>query len=74
MVLSERNAPPVVNAGKNQSVNTLDTFKSIQGFAADDVGIQTVEWVKLSGPGEITFSDPNSLISSVSADTAGWKD
>src|SRR4030095_9792594 len=64
--LSEFNQAPLVNAGPDQLV-TLPACASLSGTATDD-GLPagstlTYRWIKVSGPGTVTFANPSSLAS-----------
>jgi len=56
------NQPPVVDAGPEQTV-TLPNYAALSGAASDDGLPQgssvTFQWSKISGPGSVTFSNPN---------------
>jgi RHS repeat-associated protein len=56
------NEPPVVNAGADQAVTHPDAA-ALNGTVADDglprSGTLFVAWSKVSGPGGVTFSNPN---------------
>jgi RHS repeat-associated protein len=59
------NAAPIVNAGPNQTV-TLPNTVTLNGSVADD-GFPTgatvnTFWSQLSGPGLVTFNEPNSPV------------
>ncbi|MEO8103881.1 MAG: hypothetical protein ABI790_15265 [Betaproteobacteria bacterium] len=67
------NAPPVVNAGGNQTI-TLPSAAMLAGTASDDglpnpPGALTTTWSRFSGPFTVTFGDANAL--STSANFAG---
>lgn len=54
--------PPAVDAGENQTIDRLSTAVLV-GRVADDVALGdavTVEWTRVSGPGEVVFTDPAS--------------
>jgi hypothetical protein len=58
------NQPPTVNAGPDQTV-TLPSSVTLSGTVNDDglpnpPAAVTVAWSKVSGPGTVTFADPNS--------------
>lgn len=62
--LSEFNQAPVVNAGPDQLI-TLPACASLSGSASDD-GLPagstlTYRWIKVSGPGTVTFADASAL-------------
>jgi hypothetical protein len=57
------NTAPTVDAGPDQSL-VLPGLASLQGHATDDglpisPGVLTVSWSKVSGPGTVTFTQPN---------------
>jgi YD repeat-containing protein len=58
------NMAPIVNAGANQTI-TLPNTASLSGTESDDGfpagATLTTFWSQLSGPGVVTFNDPNSL-------------
>src|SRR5207302_741233 len=63
------NMAPVVNAGPPQAV-TLPNTVSLNGMVSDD-GLPpgstlTVSWRKLSGPGTVTFVNPNLAVTTAS--------
>lgn len=69
------NLAPSVNAGADQEVEvstsiTLNGSVSDDGFPVDGGGVNTL-WTRVSGPGSITFSDPQALATDVICDTAG---
>ena len=68
------NQPPVVNAGPDQTI-TLPSSASLNGSVSDD-GLPsgstvTVLWTKISGPGNVTFANPNIAITTASFSAAG---
>ena len=69
------NQPPVVNAGPDQTV-TLPAAANLAGAATDD-GLPnppaafTTTWTVVSGPGTVTFGNPNSLTTTASFSSAG---
>lgn len=67
------NQPPSVSAGANQTV-TFPAGVALTGVATDD-GLPnntlTITWSKVSGPGTVTFSPPNSTQTSATFSTAG---
>jgi len=59
------NKPPIVNAGDNQAV-TLPAAASLDGTVTDDglpkpPGKVTTTWSRFSGPGTVTFGNPNAV-------------
>lgn len=73
-VASAANQPPVVNAGIDQLVSLLDGA-TLQATVTDDgqpSGQQlTVTWRKISGPGDVTFGDPNNINTTVTFSAPG---
>jgi hypothetical protein len=67
------NQPPVVNAGPDQTI-TLPAVGVLSGSASDD-GLpgtgMTAEWSIISGPGAVTFSDPEAPVTNATFATAG---
>jgi len=68
------NQAPTVSAGSNQNI-TLPGTATLSGTASDD-GLPagstlTTSWSMVSGPGTVTFSNPNSLNVTASFSTAG---
>jgi len=68
------NQAPIVNAGPNQTI-TLPATATLAGTAADD-GLPTgstlsVAWSKVSGPGTVTFTNPNAAATTASFSAAG---
>ncbi len=68
------NQPPTVNAGPDQTV-TLPNSASLNGSVSDD-GLPagatlTTTWSKVSGPGNVTFANPNVTFTTASFSTAG---
>ena len=65
---------PIVNAGPNQTI-TLPASANLKGTASDDglpIGSTlSTTWLKLSGPGTVTFGNPNALSTTVSFSVAG---
>ena len=68
------NQAPVVNAGANQTI-TLPSTASLSGTVTDDGlpagGTLTITWSKVSGAGNVTFSNPNSAMTTVTFNQAG---
>ncbi|HKG80759.1 MAG TPA: RHS repeat-associated core domain-containing protein [Pyrinomonadaceae bacterium] len=68
------NAAPIVNAGPNQTI-TLPNTANLTGTASDDGfpagAIVTTFWGQLSGPGLVTFNEPNSLSTKAIFSTPG---
>jgi hypothetical protein len=68
------NQAPVVNAGSAQTI-TLPATAALNGTATDD-GLPTgstlsIAWSKFSGPGTVTFSNPNALSTTAGFSVAG---
>lgn len=68
------NQPPVVSAGVDQTI-TLPASAALNGSASDD-GLPTgstivVTWSKLSGPGTVSFANPNAAVTTASFSQAG---
>lgn len=68
------NQAPVVNAGSDQLV-VLPNKGILNGSAVDDGlpvgGVLTVFWEQISGPGIVTFDDPNAARASAAFSQAG---
>jgi len=69
------NQAPTVNAGTDQTI-TLPNTAALSGTASDDglpnpPGTLTTTWSKVSGPGTVTFGNPNALSTTVSFSAAG---
>ena len=65
--------PPTANAGTDQTI-TLPAVANLTGTASDDgVGgtTLTTTWSTLSGPGTVTFGDPNALSTTATFSLAG---
>ncbi|MCK4756825.1 MAG: Ig-like domain-containing protein [Thermoplasmata archaeon] len=63
------NVDPIVDAGPDAWENSVFTQ---YGTATDaGSGVERYEWVQVSGPGTITFGNPNSMQTTVEADTDG---
>jgi hypothetical protein len=61
MFQEDLNQAPVVNAGPNQKI-TAPGSADLTGSVTDDglpSGILTTSWIKVSGPGDVTFSNAN---------------
>ena len=68
------NQRPVVNAGPDQTI-TLPSSANLNGSVSDD-GLPTgstvtVLWSKISGPGNVTFGNPNIALTTASFSAAG---
>ena len=69
------NTAPVVSAGPDQSI-TLPASASLDGTVTDDnlpnpPGTTTSTWTKVSGPGTVTFTNPNAVDTTASFSAAG---
>jgi hypothetical protein len=68
------NVAPTVSAGPDQSLGILCSA-NLQGTVSDDgrpVGSTLgISWSKVSGPGSVTFADPNAAATTVTFSTAG---
>ena len=69
------NQRPVVDAGPDQSISVIDGVL-LSSTVSDDAlpdppGAVTVTWSQVSGPGGVTFSDPNALTTKASFSMAG---
>src|SRR6185437_9258074 len=69
------NQPPTVSAGPSQSVQLPQNTLTLTGYAADD-GLPTgstlvVQWSEISGPANVSFSNPGSVVTQASFPVAG---
>jgi hypothetical protein len=69
------NLPPVTSVGPDQEI-TLPSSATLDGTVTDDglpnpPGIVTVQWTKVSGPGTVTFGNPNAVDTTASFSQAG---
>ena len=69
------NQAPVVNAGPDQTI-TLPASASLSGSATDDglpnpPGSLTMTWSMVSGPGTVTFANPNAASTTATFSTSG---
>jgi VWFA-related protein len=69
------NRKPVVNAGPDQEL-TLPAKATLNGTVTDDglpnpPGAVTTTWSRFSGPGDVTFSNPNAVNTTASFSAAG---
>ena len=69
------NRPPAVDAGPDQTV-TLPAAASLNGTVTDDglpnpPGAVTTTWSRVSGPGNVTFADPNAVDTTARFSVAG---
>src|SRR6266516_3620799 len=70
---SPPNQPPTVSAGQNQTI-TVPATASLNGSASDDdlpVGTLTTTWSQVSGPGTVSFGDPNVTVTTAAFSTSG---
>ena len=70
---SGQNQPPYVNAGPDQTI-LLPASAQLNGVAVDDGlpnGTLAIQWTMLSGPGTVTFSNPNAAVTQASFSMAG---
>jgi len=69
------NQPPSVSAGPDKPI-VLPNAVSLEGTAGDDglpnpPGVLTTTWSKVSGPGTVTFANPNSPATTATFSKAG---
>ncbi|PYR58404.1 MAG: hypothetical protein DMF91_17310, partial [Acidobacteria bacterium] len=67
------NLPPIVNAGPDQTI-TLPAQASLAGTVSDDGlpgGDPIATWSKVSGPGTVTFAQPNEWATTATFSSAG---
>ena len=62
---------PTINAGPNNSTNSVFTTSASATDSSPTSGIATYAWTKVSGPGVITFGTANALNTTVSANQDG---
>jgi RHS repeat-associated protein len=68
------NQPPVVNAGPNQTITLPVNSVTLNGSATDDGlpnGTLILQWTKVSGPGTVTFSSPNTAVTKATFSSTG---
>src|SRR5205814_978690 len=69
VTVNPQNQAPTVNAGPDQTI-TLPATASLNGSASDDGypsgSSLTTTWSKVSGPGAVTFANPNVTVTSAS--------
>ncbi len=70
-VKQKANAPPVVNAGQDQTVALPDRATLIGSAADDGAGTLSVSWSKLSGPDSVIFSNASGQSSAALLGTPG---
>jgi hypothetical protein len=69
------NRPPAVDAGANLTI-TLPATANLDGMVTDDgfpkpPGFVTTTWIKVSGPGSVSFGNPAVIDTTASFSTAG---
>jgi RHS repeat-associated protein len=69
------NQAPVVNAGADQTLASVNDTATLSGTATDD-GLPanstlTLNWTKISGPGTVSFSQPHQAITTATFSAAG---
>ena len=73
-VMPPPNQPPVVSAGTNQTI-TFPSFASLNGTVTDDglpIGSSlAISWGKVSGPGVVTFANPNTAATTANFSQSG---
>jgi RHS repeat-associated protein len=72
---NDGNQPPVVYAGPDQFVEGVPGVTTLQGQVSDD-GLPAgstlqIQWSVFSGPGAVTFNNPNSAVTSATFSTNG---
>jgi hypothetical protein len=69
------NQPPAVNAGPDQTITLPTNTANLNGTVTDDGlpvgGSLTIEWSKESGPGTVTFGNPNQAMTTATFSAAG---
>ncbi|HEY5957587.1 MAG TPA: S8 family serine peptidase [Polyangiaceae bacterium] len=75
ITVAQTNAAPFVNAGPDLAV-TLPAAATLDGTIADDglpnpPGTVTTTWAALSGPGTVTFGNPNAVDTTATFSAAG---
>jgi hypothetical protein len=73
--LGSANRPPAVNAGPDLEI-TLSGSATLDGTVTDDglpnpPGAVTTTWIKVSGPGTVTFGDASAIDTTASFSVAG---
>jgi uncharacterized protein YodC (DUF2158 family) len=63
--------PPNVNAGVDTAANAIYTQDATVIDPPSSSGIDTFNWTKVSGPGNVSFGTPDAEDTTVSADTDG---
>jgi RHS repeat-associated protein len=68
------NQPPIVNAGPDKFISLPNTV-SLNGFVSDDAlpsgSTLGINWTKVSGPGDVTFTNANAPLTTASFSVAG---
>jgi len=62
---------PTINAGDDQNKSASFTQVATASDDGSDINASTYQWVKVSGPGAITFGSATALSTTISADTDG---
>jgi RHS repeat-associated protein len=74
VTVNPANQPPTVNAGANQTI-TLPATATLNGSASDDGlptgGTLSTTWSKVSGPGTVSFANPNATSTAAAFSMAG---
>jgi hypothetical protein len=69
------NQPPTTDAGPDQMIMLPTNIASLNGTVTDDGlpvgGALTIEWSKVSGPGTVTFGNPNQAMTTATFSAAG---
>ncbi len=74
MLVSQANAAPSVNAGRDQSLTLPNNVAALAGVVTDDgrpVGVLEVSWSQVSGPGVVTFGAATSAATTATFPGAG---
>jgi hypothetical protein len=70
-----QNQAPTVNAGTDRTISLPQDTLSLGGMVTDDGlpvgGTLTLQWSQVSGPGTVTFSQPNAIVTSAAFSAAG---
>jgi VCBS repeat-containing protein len=70
------NEPPTVDAGPDQTITLPNNLVNLDGTISDDgnpdpPGTVTTTWSQVSGPGTVTFGDPNAIDTTASFTFSG---
>jgi VCBS repeat-containing protein len=70
------NEPPTVDAGTDQTITLPNNLINLDGAVSDDgnpdpPGTVTTTWSQVSGPGTVTFGDPNAVDTTASFTFSG---